>query len=160
LLKSLGSTLALPVLDAMTPAGRVSAARAPVRLVCIEMVHGSAGSTQLGIERHLWAPAETGAGFDLSPTSLASLGPFRKHLPIFSNTDVPTADPYATREIGGDYFRSSACFLTQAHPKQTAGADVEIGTSLDQIYAERFGQETPLPSLQLCIENVDQGGGC
>ena len=56
-LKGLGATLALPVLDAMTPAGRLSAARAPVRLVCVEMVHGSAGSTQLGMERHLWAPA-------------------------------------------------------------------------------------------------------
>jgi len=160
MLKGLGATLALPVLDAMTPAGRVSAARAPVRLVCIEMVHGSAGSTQLGMQRHLWSPAATGAGFDLSPTSLASLEPFRKHLTIVSNTEVPSAEPYATREIGGDHFRSSACFLTQAHPKQTAGADVEIGTSLDQLYAARFGQDTPLPSLQLCIENVDQGGGC
>ena len=160
MLKGLGATLALPVLDAMTPAGRLSAARAPVRFICVEMVHGSAGSTQLGMERHLWAPEQIGAGFDLGPTSLASLEPFRKHLTIVSNADVPSADPYATREIGGDHFRSSACFLTQAHPKQTAGADVEIGTSLDQLYAARFGQETPLPSLQLCIENVDQGGGC
>jgi hypothetical protein len=159
-LKSLGASLALPFLDAMTPAGRVSALRAPTRLVCVEMVHGAAGSTQLGIERNLWAPAATGSGFDLGPTSLASLDPFRKHLTIISNADVPSAEPYATREIGGDHFRSSACFLTQAHPKQTAGADVEIGTSLDQLYAARFGQDTPLPSMQLCIENVDQGGGC
>jgi uncharacterized protein DUF1552 len=159
-LKGLGATLALPMLDAMTPATRASAAHAPVRLVCVEMVHGSAGSTALGMERHLWAPAGTGSAFDLTPTSLASLEPFRRHLTIVSNADVPSADAYATREIGGDHFRSSACFLTQAHPKQTAGADVEIGTSLDQLYAARFGQETPLPSLQLCIENVDQAGGC
>jgi hypothetical protein len=51
-------------------------------------------------------------------------------------------------------------FLTQAHPKQTAGGDVQAGTSLDQVYAQAFGTETPIPSMQLCIENVDQAGGC
>ena len=46
------------------------------------------------------------------------------------------------------------------HPKQTEGSDVRVGTSLDQMYAQRFGQDTPIPSMQLCIENVDQAGGC
>ena len=46
------------------------------------------------------------------------------------------------------------------HPKQTEGSDVRVGTSLDQMYAKRFGQDTPIPSMQLCIENVDQAGGC
>ena len=63
-------------------------------------------------------------------------------------------------EIGGDHFRSSATYLTQAHPRQTEGSDVRVGTSLDQLYAQRFGQDTPIPSMQLCIENVDQAGGC
>jgi hypothetical protein len=49
---------------------------------------------------------------------------------------------------------------TQAHPKQTQGSDVHVGVSLDQLYARRFGQDTPIPSMQLCIENVDQAGGC
>ena len=44
--------------------------------------------------------------------------------------------------------------------KQTQGSDVYVGTSLDQMYAQRFGQDTPIPSMQLCIENVDQAGGC
>jgi hypothetical protein len=51
-------------------------------------------------------------------------------------------------------------FLTQMHPKQTQGSDVYVGTSLDQMYAQRFGQDTPIPSMQLCVENVDQAGGC
>jgi hypothetical protein len=161
MIRGLGATVALPWLDAMTPAGRVlAAASPPPRLVCLEMVHGAAGSAQLGVERHLWAPSGTGRDFDLAPTSLTSLAPYQEVLTIVSNTDVPSAEPYATREIGGDHFRSSASFLTQAHPKQTSGADVEVGTSLDQLYAQRFGQDTPIPSLQLCIENVDQGGGC
>src|SRR5207253_2692162 len=63
-------------------------------------------------------------------------------------------------EIGGDHFRSSAVFLTQSHPKQTEGNDVHAGTSLDQLYAKKFGQDTPIPSMQLSIENVDQAGGC
>ena len=50
--------------------------------------------------------------------------------------------------------------MTQAHPKQTEGSDVLAGTSLDQFYAQRFGQDTPIPSMQLCIENINQSGGC
>ena len=158
-LKGLGATVALPYLDAMGP-GRTTAAAAPANLVCIEMVHGAAGSTPLGIERHLWAPAALGRSFDLSGTSLRPLMPYQHLLTIVSNTDVENAEPFEAREIGGDHFRSSAVFLTQAHPKRTAGADVEAGTSLDQIYAKRFGQDTPLPSVQHCIEPPDQGGGC
>jgi hypothetical protein len=51
-------------------------------------------------------------------------------------------------------------FLTQSHPKQTQGSDVYAGISLDQIYAQRFGQDTPMPSMQFSIETVDQAGGC
>jgi uncharacterized protein DUF1552 len=159
-LRGLGATVALPWLDAMMPAGvgaRVAAAPA-IRLVCIEMVHGAAGSAQIGIQKHLWAPAATGRDFDLSPTSLRSLEAFRDHLTIVSNTDVDPAEPFTAKEIGGDHFRSSAVFLTQAHPKQTAGGDVRAGTSLDQLYAQRFGQDTPIPSMQLCIEPSGSGG--
>ena len=88
MLKGLGVTLALPLLDAMTPASvmaQTAAARArKVRLVAIEMVHGSAGSTPYGIAQHLWAPAATGRGFDLAPTSLKTLEPYRDHLTIVS----------------------------------------------------------------------------
>ena len=70
------------------------------------------------------------------------------------------AEAFTAPEIGGDHFRSSAVFLTQSHPKQTQGSDVHAGISLDQIYAQKFGQDTPIPSMQLCIENVDQAGGC
>ena len=124
------------------------------------MVHGSAGSTQFGIKKNLWAPAEVGRGFDLGPTSLKPLEPFRDDITIISNTDVRNAEAFTTPEIGGDHFRSSAVFLTQMHPKQTQGSDVFVGTSLDQMFATRYGQDTPIPSMQLCVENVDQSGGC
>src|SRR5687768_13551224 len=160
ILRGMGVTMALPFLEAMTPAGGVKAATKKVRLACIEMVHGSAGATTIGAERNLWSPATVGRSFDLSPSSLSALEPFRDYLTIVSNTDVRNAEAFELPEIGGDHFRSSAVFLTQAHPLQTQGSGVRAGVSLDQLYAQKFGQETPIPSMQLCIEAVDQAGGC
>jgi hypothetical protein len=164
MLRGMGVTMALPLLDAMVPArtawARTAAAAGKTRLAAIEMVHGSAGSTVFGIQKNLWAPAQVGTGFDLGTSVLSPLEPFRDYLTIVSNTDVRNAEAFELPEIGGDHFRSSAVFLTQAHPRQTQGSDVRAGTSLDQHYAQRFGQETPIPSMQLCIESVDQAGGC
>jgi hypothetical protein len=165
-LRGMGATVALPMLDAMVPAGlfgTLARSKAPAdrtRLVAIEMVHGAAGCNDLGARMNLWSPAGLGRNFDLSPTALKSLEPYRDYLTIVSNTDVREAEPTGPKEIGGDHFRSSAVYLTHAHPKQTEGSDIFVGTSLDQIYAQRFGQDTPIPSMQLCIENVDQAGGC
>src|SRR5205809_5327074 len=165
-LKSMGVTVALPLLDAMVPARTAwaktaaAASAGKTRLLCMEMVHGSAGSTVIGLKKNLWAPAAVGRDFDLSPSSLSPLEPFRDYVTIVSNTDVRGAEAVTLPEIGGDHFRSSAVFLTQSHPKQTQGSDVHAGTSFDQIYARKFGQDTPIPSMQLCIENVDQAGGC
>ena len=163
-LRGASASVALPFLDAMVPAGRVwsRAARVedPTRLVAIEIVHGAAGCNAWGASQNLWAPAATGREFDLSPSSLLPLEPYRDYITIISNTDVANAEAAQPKEIGGDHFRSSAVYLTQAHPKQTESSDVYVGTSLDQLYAQRFGQDTPIPSMQLCIENVDQAGGC
>jgi hypothetical protein len=162
-IRGMGASLALPFLDAMVPAGRlrgVAADAVPTRLVAIEMVHGAAGSNEWGASQNLWAPADVGRNFDLSPSALQPLDAWRDHLTIISNTDVRMAEAFQPNEIGGDHFRSSAVFLTQQHPKQTEGSDVFVGASLDQIHARRFGQDTPIPSMQLCIENINQSGGC
>jgi hypothetical protein len=160
--RGMGATVALPFLDAMVPAGRIwrGAPGDRTRLVAIEMVHGAAGCNELGAKMNLWSPAEAGRAFNLGTTALTSLEPYRDYLTIISNTDAREAEPVTPKEIGGDHFRSSAVFLTHEHPKQTEGSDVRVGTSLDQLYAQRFGQDTPIPSMQLCIENVDQAGGC
>jgi hypothetical protein len=164
--KGMGAAVALPFLDAMIPAGknwndiRGALGVDRPRLVAIEIVHGAAGSSEWGATQNLWSPAKVGHDFDLSPTAMSSLEPYRDYLTIISNTDVRMAEAFANHEIGGDHFRSSAVFLTQSHPKQTMGSDVYVGTSMDQIYAQRYGQDTPIPSMQLCIENIDQSGGC
>ena len=165
LLRGMGVTVALPLLDAMVPAASAFAkteagqSASTLRFVGMEMVHGNAGSTAIGVKKNLFAPAKAGRDFEFSPT-LEPLAPFREHVTIISNTDVHNAEAFTLPEIGGDHFRSSAVFLTQSHPKQTEGNDVHAGTSLDQIYAKQFGQDTPIPSMQLSIENVDQAGGC
>jgi hypothetical protein len=162
-LRGMGATVALPLLDAMVPAGMAmaeTAASQKTRLACIEMVHGSAGATAFGASKHLWSPAATGRAFDLSPTAMSALEPYRDYLTIVSNTSARMAEALELSEIGGDHFRSSAVFLTHVHPKQTQGSDVQVGPSIDQIYAQRHGQDTPIPSMQLCIENIDQAGSC
>jgi len=166
-LKGLSATIALPYLDAMEPAGRLlggsasSAGTGHQRLVCIESVHGAAGSNAWGASKYLWAPEGVGRQFELTADSaLSPLADWRQHLSIISNTDCRMAEAFDAPEIGGDHFRSSAVFLTQSHPKQTQGSDLFVGTSFDQIVARKIGQDTPIPSMQLCIENLDQAGGC
>src|SRR5205085_2427852 len=96
-LKGMGVTVALPVLDAMVPARtafaktEVAASSSKVRLVAMEMVHGAAGSTAFGSKKYLWAPEKTGRDFDLSSSSLSPLEPFRNDLTIISNTDLRNA---------------------------------------------------------------------
>jgi hypothetical protein len=162
ILRGMGAAVAMPFLDAMVPAQtllRKTAAAPRSRLACIEMVHGCAGSTQYGIDRNYWMPSTEGADFDFTMI-LKPLEPFRNHLTVVTQTDLRAAEAWSANEEGADHFRSSAVFLTAAHPKQTEGSDVVAGTSIDQIYASRFGQDTPLPSLQLGIENVDAAGAC
>lgn len=165
-LRGLGATIALPMFDAMIPARSVFAQTAAgraadkTRLVCIEQVHGAAGCSQYGASQFLWNPEKVGRDFDLSRGSLSPLEPYRDYLTIVSNTDARMAEAQSPEEVGGDHFRSSAVMYTHAHPKLTEGSDVRVGTSLDQLYVQRFGQETPVPSMQISIEPVDQSGGC
>jgi hypothetical protein len=167
-LRGLGAVVALPYLDAMEPGfrpfgkrGLESAVTDKTRLVAIETVHGAAGSNVWGASKNLWAPSGVGKNFELNPEgALTPLEPWRKYLTIVSNTDTRMAEAFDAPEIGGDHFRSSAVFLTQSHPKQTQGSDLYCGTSLDQLIAKKIGAETAIPSMQLCIENLDQAGGC
>jgi hypothetical protein len=161
-LRGMGAALSLPLLDSMVPAqtpmGR-TAAIAPSRLACIEMVHGAAGSTGEGSNKHYWSPEKVGRDFDFTQT-LEPLSPFRDYITIVSDTDLHPATAYSASEEGADHFRSSAVYLTAAHPRMTEGSDYYVGPSIDQVYAQKFGQETPVPSIQLCIEMVDASGAC
>ena len=161
-LRGMGAAIALPFMDSMVPAMtplRKTAAAPQSRFVAIEIVHGSAGSTVYGREKNLWSPQKEGRDFDFTKI-LKPLEPYREYTTIISDTDCAQADAITAEEVGADHFRSSAVFLTGAHAKQTEGSDVYNGTSIDQMYAQEFGQDTPLPSIQLSIENLDSSGTC
>ncbi len=115
-----------------------------------------------GLKQNMWSPA----ALDRPSTACADQSQVARALPrdyltIVSNTDVRNAEAFAASEISADHFRSAAVFLTQSKPKQTQGSDVHAGTSFDQIYAQKFGEATPVPSMQLCIERRSgrSGGG-
>jgi hypothetical protein len=147
------------MLPAQTPL-RKTAAAPRTRFAAIEIVHGAAGSTIDGNAKHYWSPVGQGANFEITPT-LQSLAPYRDYLTIVSGTDLNNASALSPREEGADHTRSSAVFLTAAHPKMTEGSDIFLGPSIDQIYAQKAGQETPLPSIQLAIEDVGSlSGAC
>jgi hypothetical protein len=162
MLRGMGVSLALPLLDSMVPAQTPiakTAANPKTRLACIEMVHGSAGSTGEGTQKHYWSPENEGRDFKFS-SSLEPLEPFRDYITIVSDTDLKPATAWVAAEEGADHFRSSSVYLTASHPKMTEGSDYFVGTSIDQLYAQKFGQDTPLPSIQLCIEMLDASGAC
>jgi hypothetical protein len=159
-LRGAGASVALPMMDAMVPAGRKWKDAEFTRLVCVEESMGCAGGNQWGDSQHFFAPERVGRDFDfIADSQLKPLEAFREYLTIVSNTDMRMAEPFRPEEVGGDHDRSTAVFLTQSHPLQTK-ADPYIGKSLDQIHADRFGQDTVLPSLELTTEQMDRGGGC
>jgi len=162
ILRGMGAAVALPFLESMVPAQtplRNTVAAPRSRFSAIEIVHGSAGSTKYGTEKCLWSPAKEGRDFEFTKI-LQPMEPFRDYTTIVSHTDCGQADALTPQEVGADHFRSSAVYLTAAHAKQTEGSDIYNATSIDQLYAQKFGQDTPLPSIQLCIENLDSSGTC
>ena len=165
-LRGMGASVALPLLDGMIPAGRLwqdPAIQANnTRLICIEEAMGTAGSSDWGWQQNLFAPLTKGKDFVLPERSVLEplVSEFRDYITVVSNTDCRMAEPYNARQIGGDHDRSSSVFLTQSHPRQTQGSDLYLGKSLDQLHAQRYGQDTVLPSMELCIESPNRGGAC
>jgi hypothetical protein len=146
-LRGLGVTLSLPLLDSMIPAQTPlakTAANPQVRLGLCFIPHGAVISN--------WTPIGEGSGFEISRT-LAPLEPFQDRLVVVSNLAHRNAAPAGPGDNGGDHTRSPAVYLNGIHPKRTDGADIRAGTTIDQIAAQRIGQQTPLPSLELAIED-------
>src|ERR1051326_5648400 len=165
MLHGMGVAISLPLLESMLSAatplsGTAAPAATATRLACLEMVHGLAGANKYGADKNLWSPAATGRDFDLGPSALLPLTPLKEYLTIVSSTDCRMAEAFELGEVGADHFRNAAVFLTQSKPKMTEGSDIYCGTSMDQLYAHRRGQDTPLPSIQLSIESLEQSGAC
>ena len=147
-LHGVGATIALPYLDAMTPAF-ASAAKPVTRAAFVY--------TANGIIMKDWIPTETGNNFDLSKT-LSSLRNFQDQTVVISGLDHKNGE--ALGDGPGDHARAGASWLTGAHPKKTRGADIRNGQSIDQAIAQQIGQTTPLPSLEIGLQDVRMVGGC
>ena len=147
-LRGVGTAVALPFLDAMTPAfAAPSAGVARVAFVY----------TANGVIMQDWTPAQEGAGFAFTKT-LKPVEPFRDQLLVVSGLAHRNGE--ALGDGPGDHARAGASWLTGVHPKKTQGADIRNGMSVDQMLALAIGRSTPLPSLELGLQDVRMVGGC
>src|SRR6185295_15930366 len=113
MLRGMGVSLGLPFLESMMPAQtpiRKTAASPRTRLACIEMVHGAAGSTGEGSEKHYWAPARTGRDCEFTQ-SLVPLEHPREYITVVRDTDLHPATAWSDAEEGADHVPSSAVDL-------------------------------------------------
>jgi len=145
-IRGMGVGLSLPLLESMVPAQTPlakTAANPQIRLGLCFMPHGAVMAQ--------WTPAEAGA-LKLSPV-LAPLEPHRDRVVVISNLAHQMAGPQGPGDNGGDHTRCPAVYLNGVHPKRTDGADIRAGATIDQIAAQKIGQNTLLPSLELAIED-------
>jgi hypothetical protein len=146
----MGATVALPLLDAMVPA-MASAPAGVSRYSFLHVPHGASPG--------YWTPKGAGKDWELSRI-LQPLAPFKDRLTVISGTDHAMAGSLSPEESAGDHSRTAAVYLSAAHPKRTEGQDIYAGITIDQVLASKIGQENPLPSLELCIEDVGSLGVC
>ena len=147
-LRGLGATVALPLLDAMIPAMSAQTKAAP-RFTAIYCGNGA--------NMFDWTPAEEGAGFTFSPI-LKPLETFREQTLVVTGLDNYQATDQG--DVGGQHPRAAPAFMSSVHPKQTEGADVQAGTSIDQMIAQHIGKDTKLPSLEVSVDRNDVVGAC
>jgi hypothetical protein len=147
-IRGMGAAVALPLLDAMIPAMRAQAKGAP-RFTAVYFGNGA--------NMFQWTPATEGSGFAFSPT-LKPLEPFRSRTNIFTGLDNFQATDQG--DVGGQHPRAAPAFMSCSHPKQTEGADVRAGKTIDQYIADKICLDTKLSSLEVSVDRNDVVGAC
>ena len=153
-LRGMGTAIALPWLEVMTPHSLTATAAtgivSPPRRAAFFFIPN-------GVDPAQWLPTEPGANYEMPEL----LKPLEKHRDRFSIiTGLAHHNAKGLGDGPGDHARSAACFLTGAHPVKTAGDDIQVGTSIDQIIAHHLRHETRFPSLELGCEPARQSGSC
>lgn len=150
MLRGLGAAVALPFLDAMTPALASSKipGKAPVRMAFVYVPNG--------IDMRYWTPENEGPLGEL-PRILRPLQPFKDDITILSN--LTHNNGRALLDGPGDHGRCCASYLTGIQPRKSA-VDIKAGISCDQIVANKIGHETRFPSLEVGMEDARQAGDC
>ena len=151
-LRGVGASVALPLLDGMVPAYAAlrNTAANPVRRL-------GAVYVPMGVNMAQWTPKRTGA-LELTPT-LQAVAPFKNQMLVVSGLDMETAVPGA-EDGGGQHSRVQSSWLTGVHAKKTDGPGFEAGTTMDQFVARAMEQETQFASLEMALESVDLVGAC
>jgi hypothetical protein len=145
-LRSVGATVALPLLDAMVPAATALAQTAahPVRRLGFVFM-------PMGCDQSRWFPP--GETLDQLSPILDSLKSVKEHVTVVSNLELQSAYP-------GSHATSNSSFLSAAKAKLTESTDYYLGTTVDQVAAQHIGQATPLPSLELAMDLLQVVGQC
>jgi Protein of unknown function (DUF1552) len=155
-LRGMGVTLALPLLDAMIPAlSAVASVAKPARRYGFFYMPNGVAMNHTGV--NYWKPATVGTDFDFSQI-LTTLEPFRNQVTVVSGLHNRSAESFG--DGNGDHTRSTGSWLTGTHIKRTEGSDLHAGISVDQVIASKFRKETALPSLELAILPNSVTGGC
>lgn len=152
-LRGIGATLALPLLDGMVPALSAFQKTAAQPAMRFGTVYAPTGMIMKAFR-----PTTVGREFEITRI-LEPLRPFRDQMLVVGNLNNPIANP-RPGEGTGDHSRAGSAFLTCAHAKKTDGADMELGTSIDQMIAKEYGKHTQLPSLELSLSFNNMVGGC
>jgi hypothetical protein len=152
-LQGMGTVVALPLLEAMTPrlrAAEAAAAKAAPRRMAFIYVPN-------GCHMQDWTPATEGTSYELPPI-LQPLSAVKSDVLVLSGLTCDKARPNG--DGAGDHARASSAFLTGAQARKTAGANFRSGVSADQIAAQKIGDQTRLASLELGIEKFRGSGNC
>jgi hypothetical protein len=160
-LRGLGATIALPAMPSLgtgwahgaelsSAVGSVAAATAaPRRMVFLTIPNG--------VHQDNWWPTGEGKDFELGPT-MEPLAAFKDQIQVIGGLDHINAT--AGKDGAGDHARASASLLTGCRAKKTAGSDIYLGPSVDQVAAQHIGHLTRFPSLELTCDGVRNSGSC
>ncbi|BCX46648.1 hypothetical protein HAHE_05560 [Haloferula helveola] len=147
-LKGIAATLALPSLDSFAAIGGAAPAN-PTRLAFVYIPNG--------VNLAKWMPSGSGRDFKLSE-SLQPLAGVKDQLSVIRHLDHDKA--FANGDGAGDHARANATFLTGCQARKTAGANIEVGISVDQLAARQIGHQTRVPSLELSTDPPRRSGHC
>jgi hypothetical protein len=152
-LRGLGASIGLPVLESLVskPAfgAGTTAAGAPLRMAFIYSPNG--------VILDPWRPQGEGTDFQFGST-MEPIAPHRDQLQIY--TGFEQANGWSGPDGGGDHARANASILTGARPRKTAGSDIHLGMSVDQVAAQAVGDATRFRSLELSCDSVRGAGAC
>ncbi len=145
--------MALPLLERMLPGSALASAmpnQKPVRMAYLFVPNG--------MDMRHWTPGAEGAFVGELPEILQPLNSVRSSFNVLSG--LTQFHAFANGDGPGDHARSTACWLTGMQPKKTAGADIQVGTSVDQVAAEYIGKQTRFASLEIGCERGGVAGNC